>query len=79
MTRIRCYYLDCNFLDDGICSAAAVQFDPDEGCLTYSPMNADIPDEQEWVSDDDYEEWELSEDELETFDEEDDEDEGDDL
>ena len=43
MPRIRCFYLDCNFLDDGVCSAAAVQIDPDEGCLTYSPMDAEIP------------------------------------
>ena len=72
MPRIRCFYLDCNFLDDGVCSAAAVQIDPDEGCLTYSPMDADIPDEQEWVSDDDYEEWDITEDSLESLDNDDD-------
>ena len=36
MPRIRCHYIDCVFLDDGYCGAAAVEFDPDVVCMTYS-------------------------------------------
>ncbi len=35
MPRIRCLYEDCIFLDDGYCTAAVVEIDPNEGCLTY--------------------------------------------
>jgi len=41
MPRIRCHYLDCIFLDERYCSAAAVEIDPDKGCLTYSPNEED--------------------------------------
>ena len=41
MPRIRCAYEDCVFLDDGYCTAAAVEIDPDRGCLTYKPA-ADV-------------------------------------
>ena len=37
MARIRCHYADCVFLDDGYCSAAAIELDPDTGCATYTP------------------------------------------
>ena len=37
MPRIRCHYTDCIFVDEGYCSAAAVELDPDTGCATYSP------------------------------------------
>ena len=36
MPRIRCHYLDCVFIDDGYCGAAAVEIDPDVGCMTNS-------------------------------------------
>ena len=39
MPRIRCHYLDCVLNDDGICSASAIELDPDTGCLTYSQAN----------------------------------------
>lgn len=35
MPRIRCHYLDCLFLDERYCSAAAIELSPDSGCLTY--------------------------------------------
>lgn len=37
MPKIRCHYLDCLFLDERYCSAAAIEINPDSGCLTYSP------------------------------------------
>ena len=56
MPRIRCHYMDCIFLDEGYCSAAAVEIDPDTGCATYSPSE-DAANDDEW-EDEDLEEWE---------------------
>lgn len=67
MARIRCHYLDCVFLDDGMCSAAAVEFDPDAGCMTFSP-SAESSNEGDWDEEEEMEEWE----ELEGEGEEDD-------
>ncbi len=69
MPRIRCHYVDCVFLDDGYCSAAAVEIDPDVGCMTYSRAN-DIDDVNVWddEEEEDLEEW----DELDEEDEEED-------
>ena len=39
MPRIRCHYEDCVFLEDKYCGAAAVEIDPDAGCLTYSQVD----------------------------------------
>ena len=64
MPRIRCHYMDCAFLDDGYCSAAAVEFDPDNGCTTYAP-SADSTQEDEWDEEEEIEEWEELEDEEE--------------
>ena len=66
MPRIRCHYTDCVFLDDGYCGAAAVEFDPDTGCATYSPNEEAAASDEDW--EDDEEEWE----EEESDDEEDD-------
>ena len=46
MPRIRCHYTDCVFIDDGYCSAAAVEFDPDTGCATYSPADGAVAGEE---------------------------------
>ncbi len=59
MPRIRCLYLDCNFLDDSYCTAPNVEIDPDLGCATYVPMGEDVLlDDEEWEEDDDYAGWE---------------------
>ena len=57
MARIRCHYLDCVFLDDGFCSAAAIEIDPDSGCRTYSPSTEASTDD-EWDEEEELEEWE---------------------
>ena len=57
MPRIRCHYTDCIFLDDGYCSAAAVEIDPDTGCATYSPGDGASADD-EWDDDEELQEWE---------------------
>jgi hypothetical protein len=62
MPRIRCHYLDCVFLDEGYCSAALVEFDPDAGCNTYSP-NAEAASDNEWDEEEELEEWEEAEEE----------------
>jgi len=72
MPRIRCHYDDCVFLEDGYCGAAAVELEPEAGCLTYTRV-----DEAEDKGTDEWEEDELedeAEDEADDFfdDEEDD-------
>jgi hypothetical protein len=47
--------VDCVFLDDGYCGAAAVEIDPDMGCMTYSRAN-DVETEDEWEEEDELEE-----------------------
>jgi len=73
MPRIRCHYTDCVFLDDGYCGAAAVEFDPDTGCATYSP-NEEAAAEGEW-EEEELEEWEEEESDEEDDNWEEDEDE----
>ena len=66
MPRIKCHYADCVFLDEGYCSAAAVELDPDTGCNTYSPSE-EAMNEEEWDeedADDEDEEWLDDEDEF---------------
>jgi len=61
MPRIHCHYMDCLFLDGKYCSAAAIELDPDKGCLTYQPgEDADI---QDWDEHEDLDDWDDIEDE----------------
>lgn len=66
MPRIRCHYIDCVFLDDGYCGAAAIEVDPDVGCMTFARAD-DTEAEAEWEDDDEaeLEEWEDIEEEDE--------------
>lgn len=58
MPRIRCHYIDCVFLDDGYCGAAAIELDPDVGCMTFSRAD-DAEVENEWEDEEEEtEEWE---------------------
>ncbi len=68
MARIRCHYLDCVFIDDGYCSAAAIEVDPDAGCMTFSP-SSDTSSADEWEEEEEMEEWEDVEGEEEEDDE----------
>lgn len=68
MARIRCHYMDCVFLDEGYCSAAQVEVDPDSGCLTYK-ASAEAEIDNDWdEEEEELDEWE----EGEVEDEEDD-------
>jgi len=57
MPRIRCHFNDCVFLDEGYCSAAAVEIDPDNGCTTHTPSESVIT-EEDWDEVEDLEDWE---------------------
>ena len=70
MPRIRCRYIDCVYLDDDYCSAASVEIDPDEGCLTYVRLG-EIP-EEEWEEEELGEIWDGDEVEIFLDDEEED-------
>ena len=75
MPRIKCHYADCVFLDEGYCSAAAIEIDPDTGCATYSPSEDAAVKTVEW-EEEDLEEWEEDDEEDEDgelWDEEEDE------
>jgi hypothetical protein len=56
MPRIRCRYIDCIFLDYVYCGAAAVELDPDTGCVTYRP-NEEASDKDEDLEEEKLEEW----------------------
>jgi hypothetical protein len=73
MPRIRCHYIDCVFVDDGYCGAAAVELDPDTGCATFSPIDDSNAKDPEWDGEED--EWEEEESEEEDDDWEEGEDE----
>ena len=74
MARIRCHYTDCVFVDEGYCSAAAIEIDPDTGCATYSPTD-EAAAKDEWdEEEEELDEWEEEEDEEdELWEEEEDE------
>jgi len=73
MPRIRCHYVDCVFVDDGYCGAAAVELDPDTGCATFTPNEEAAAKDEDWEE----EEWEEEdveeEEEDDTWDEDEDE------
>ena len=62
MARIRCHYTDCVFVDEGYCSAAAIEIDPDTGCATYSPTD-EAAAKDEWEEEEELDEWEEEEEE----------------
>lgn len=76
MPRIRCRYVDCVYLEAGLCGADQVDLDPELGCLTFTQEEEDLPieKEEEWeeeeaLEEEEEEDWD--EDELEDLDDED--------
>jgi hypothetical protein len=62
MPKIRCRYYDCVYVEDGICGAAAVEIDPDDGCLTYARLE-DGPEDEDWEDEEELDElWDEEED-----------------
>jgi hypothetical protein len=45
------------FVDEGYCSAAAVEFDPDTGCNTYSASEESIAKDDDWDEEEETEDW----------------------
>ncbi len=72
MPRIKCHYIDCVFLDEGYCSAAAIELDPDTGCATYSPSEEALAQE-DWEEEEEWEEDEAEDEDEELWDDEEDE------
>ncbi|MGB4595055.1 MAG: hypothetical protein WBI14_04040 [Anaerolineaceae bacterium] len=66
MPKIRCHYLDCLFLDERYCSAAAIEVNPDAGCLTYTPNEEAQP--AGWDDDVELDDWDEMESDEETED-----------
>jgi hypothetical protein len=64
--RIQCSYLGCIYREGNFCRAEVVELDPQDGCLTFMPIE-DMP-----LEDDDWDE--LFEEEEVFFEEEDDDD-----
>ena len=73
MPRIKCHYIDCVFLDEGYCSAAAIELDPDTGCATYSPSDEAVAEEEWEEEEEEWEEDESDEEDDELWDDEEDE------
>jgi hypothetical protein len=73
MARIRCHYADCVFLDEGYCSAAAIELDPDTGCATYTPNEEAAKDDWEEEELDEWDDEEVEDEEEEAWDEDEDE------
>ena len=80
MTRIRCRASACLFWEHGICGAEEIEYEPDEGCLTFQDMidfleDMDV-DDPDWEAgaggtlvvknddDDDDDDWEDDDDEF---------------
>ncbi|NMC12913.1 MAG: hypothetical protein GYA34_08520, partial [Chloroflexi bacterium] len=68
MPRIRCHYIDCILLDDGYCGAAAIELDPDMGCMTFKRAD-DLEIEEGWEEEEEDEMEERDEMDLEDEDE----------
>lgn len=82
MPKIKCHYDECVFLEAGYCGAAAVELEPEAGCLTFRrDTEAEATEAEEWDEDefeDELEEEEElyeEEEEEDLWDEEDDDDE----
>ena len=80
MPRIRCRYDDCMFLEDGYCGAAAIELEPETGCLTFTRSeDAEAKGEDDWDEEEleeevDEEDEDFLEEEDDDWDEEDDDD-----
>lgn len=74
MPKIKCHYDDCVFIEDGVCGAAAVELEPDSGCLTYRRDAETEAAPTEWEEEDFEDELEDEEELYEEEEEEDDDD-----
>jgi hypothetical protein len=61
--QIRCYYIDCVYLEDGFCGIASVEIDPDEGCRTYK-RQGELLDDEDWDDENLEDIWDEEEEDL---------------
>ncbi|MBN1439603.1 MAG: hypothetical protein JW929_09360 [Anaerolineales bacterium] len=64
--------MDCIFLEGHYCGAAAIELDPDTGCLTYS-QSAETETDPDWEDDEFDDDWENEEEGFEIEEDEEDE------
>lgn len=57
MTRIRCRYLECVYLEGGICTLEEITLDPEDGCLNMETVE-DLEVFEEEEEEEPLEEWE---------------------
>ena len=57
MPRIRCHYVDCVYLEAGMCTADEIELDPEMGCLTYTQAEEEEWEEIDLEEDEEDEEW----------------------
>ncbi|HBX69471.1 MAG TPA: hypothetical protein DEH25_08835 [Chloroflexi bacterium] len=67
MARIRCRYIGCIYLEEGICTATIVTLDPEDGCVTFA-QSGDPFEDDDWETEpeedlDGYDEWDDDDDE----------------
>jgi len=76
MTRIRCRADHCVLWQDDYCTSAAIEYDPDQGCLAFEERDEEeeFYVEGEWEGEEEFEEDEDSYDEEEEDEFEDEED-----
>jgi hypothetical protein len=48
MPRIRCSYLGCVYREGDYCNVELVELDPDDGCLTFTPLEDIIIEDDDW-------------------------------
>jgi len=66
MPRIRCHYVDCIYLEAGMCTADEIELDPEMGCLTYTQAEEEEEwEEEEEVLEEEEEELDLDEEDWE--------------
>jgi hypothetical protein len=66
MPRIRCSYLGCVYREGDYCNVELVELDPEEGCLTFTPLEDILIEEEDWD--------EIYEEEKDLFDEDEEDD-----
>lgn len=63
MTQIVCRQTECLYWEKNMCTSDQIIYDPEQGCLTFEPIEGLLLEEEEWedeedLFDEDDEEWE---------------------
>jgi hypothetical protein len=75
MTKIICRQTECLYWEKNLCTSDQIIYDPEQGCLTFEPLEGFLLEEEEWEDEEelseDEEEWEDEEDPFEETDQDD--------